>query len=73
MTPEERLKKSIEEAVVFTTDEEPIMLPPFEYWIELRLQDLWTIIKSCKTYPIELIEEFEFIERMRREWERETI
>ena len=31
MTPEEKLRKAIEEAVVYETDEEPIMLPPFEY------------------------------------------
>ena len=73
MTPEEKLRKAIEEAVIYETDEEPIMLPPFEYWIELRMAELWTVIKSSKTYPEKLIDEWEFLERTRRKWQDESI
>ena len=41
----------------------------FELWIEERQKVLWAYIKTSKHYPGELIDEFSFLDRMRREWE----
>ena len=41
----------------------------FELWIEERQKVLWAYIKTSKHYPEELIDEFSFLDRMRREWE----
>ena len=41
---------------------------PFELWIEQRQEDLWEAIKRAKHYPENLINEWSFLDEMRKEW-----
>ena len=69
MTPIDKLKRAID----LLEEDEDGLVPPFEYWIDLRMADLWTAIKTSEHYPERLINEWAFLERMKKQWQDELI
>ena len=84
MTPEEKLRKAIEllEEEDMEIESKPITyeylakhhavvklpIQPFELWIEDRQKVLWENIRVSNHYPEDLINEWAFLDEMRKEW-----
>ena len=46
----------------------PLGIKPFDLWIEQRQEELWEAIKRSEHYPEDFINEWSFLDEMRREW-----